>query len=105
MPVVDGFLLHQKIRRTDSSVKICFLTASEYFHEQVRKEEGFDGFNQESFLRKPIEINGLIHTTNKLWDLDRWTGIILQAYNNRLLVCDKNKDKKPIVQFAIRSAH
>jgi DNA-binding response OmpR family regulator len=66
MPVVDGFLLYQKIRRTDNSVKICFLTASEYFHEQIRKEEGFDGFNQESFLRKPIEINELIHTTNKL---------------------------------------
>ncbi len=25
MPVVDGFLLYHKIRRTDSSVKICFL--------------------------------------------------------------------------------
>ena len=66
MPIVDGFLLYHKIRRTDSSVKICFLTASEYFHEQVRKEEGFDEFNQELFLRKPIEINDLIHTTNKL---------------------------------------
>ena len=66
MPIVDGFLLYQKIRRTDSSVKICFLTASEYYHEQVRKEEGFDGFNQESFLSKPIDINDLIHATNKL---------------------------------------
>ncbi len=46
MPVVDGFLLYQKIRKTDGSVKICFLTASEYFYEQVRKEEGFEGFNR-----------------------------------------------------------
>jgi CheY-like chemotaxis protein len=66
MPVVDGFLLYQKIRRTDSKVKVCFFTASEYFHEQVRKEEGFDGFNQESFLRKPIEIKDLVYTTKKL---------------------------------------
>jgi len=58
--------LYQKIRRTDSRVKVCSLTASEYFHEQVRKEEGFDGLNQESFLRKLIEINDLIHTENKL---------------------------------------
>ena len=34
MPEIDGFLLYQKIRRTDSRVKICFLTASEYIHKR-----------------------------------------------------------------------
>jgi DNA-binding response OmpR family regulator len=30
MPVVDGFHFYQKIRETDSRVKIIFLTASEF---------------------------------------------------------------------------
>jgi len=29
MPIVDGFQLYQKIKRTDSRIKICFLTAGE----------------------------------------------------------------------------
>lgn len=71
MPVVDGFLLYQKIRKTDSRVKICFLTASEFFDERIRKEHGWSGLNQESFLRIPIDTNGLVDTTKRLLDLDR----------------------------------
>ena len=66
MPVVDGFLLYQKIRRTDSRVKICFLTATEFFYERIRQEHGLGGFKQESFLKKPIEIENLIHAINKM---------------------------------------
>jgi DNA-binding response OmpR family regulator len=60
MPNVDGFQLYQKIKRTDSRVKICFLTASEFYDEEIGKEQGFDGFNEELFLRKTIEIACLI---------------------------------------------
>lgn len=66
MPVVDGFLLYQKIRKKDSKVRVCFLTASEFFREQIRKEHGFDNFKQELFLRKPIENEDLIHATRRL---------------------------------------
>jgi len=66
MPNVDGFQLYQKIKRTDRRVKICFLTASEFYHEEIRKEEGFDGFNKELFLRKPIEIANLIDAIKTL---------------------------------------
>lgn len=38
MPEIDGFHLYQKIRQTDNRVKICFLTASEYIHEEIRKK-------------------------------------------------------------------
>ncbi|MGB6672278.1 MAG: response regulator [Candidatus Nitrosopolaris sp.] len=69
MPNVDGFQLHQKIKRTDSRVKICFLTASEFYDEEIRKEQGFDGFNKELFLRKPVEIACLIDTIRPLMDL------------------------------------
>ena len=66
MPEVDGFQLYQKVRKIDSRVKICFLTASEYYYEQFRKESGFDEFNQELFLRKPIEIEDLVQAIKKL---------------------------------------
>ena len=69
MPNVDGFQLYQKIKRTDSRVKICFLTASEFYDEEIRKEQGFDGFNKELFLRKPVEIACLIDTIRPLMDL------------------------------------
>jgi DNA-binding response OmpR family regulator len=66
MPVFDGFLLYQKLKRIDSNVKISFLTASEYFRKEIRKEHGFNEFNQELFLRKPIEINDLVNAVEKL---------------------------------------
>jgi two-component system response regulator ChvI len=69
MPNVDGFQLYQKIKRTDSRVKICFLTASEFYDEEIRKEQGFDGFNEELFLRKPVEIACLIDIIRPLMDL------------------------------------
>jgi two-component system response regulator ChvI len=69
MPNVDGFQLYQKIKRTDSRVKICFLTASEFYDEEIRKEQGFDGFNKELFLRKPVEIACLLDTIRPLMDL------------------------------------
>ena len=62
----DGFHLYQKIKRVDSRIKICFLTATEYFHEEIRKEHGFDEFSQETFLRKPIEIKDLVHGIKRL---------------------------------------
>ncbi len=66
MPKVDGFHLYQRIRETDSRVKIIFLTASEYYYEQFRKEKGFNNFEQELFLRKPIEPEDLVQAMKKL---------------------------------------
>jgi two-component system, OmpR family, response regulator ChvI len=37
MPKMNGFDLYQKIRKIDSNVKICFLTASEWFYEEYRR--------------------------------------------------------------------
>ena len=65
MPEIDGFHIYQKVRETDSRVKIIFLTASEYYYEQFRKERGFDLFKQEFFLRKPIETEDLVQAINK----------------------------------------
>ena len=70
MPELDGFHFYQKIRKMDSRAKICFLTATEYFHEEIRKEHGFDEFSQETFLRKPIEIKDLVHEIKKMLESD-----------------------------------
>ena len=37
MPKMDGFELYNKIKEKDPKVKICFLTASELFYEEFRK--------------------------------------------------------------------
>src|SRR5437867_9143096 len=66
MPIVDGFQLYQKIKRTDNRVKICFLTAGELYHEEIRKEQGYERCNEEVFLRKPIEIPVLVNAINNL---------------------------------------
>ena len=66
MPEVDGFNLYHKVKRTDGKIKIIFLTASEYYYEQFRKEKGFNYFKQELFLRKPIGTEDLVQAINKL---------------------------------------
>ena len=39
MPKVDGFDLRKELRKVDPDVKICFLTASEKYHENLREGE------------------------------------------------------------------
>ena len=68
MPVFDGFLLYKKIRETDSKIKICFLTATEFFYERIRQKYGFGDFRQELFLRKPIENEDLVHAIEELFE-------------------------------------
>jgi DNA-binding response OmpR family regulator len=68
MPEMDGFRLYQEMKKVDSSVKVCFLTASEMYYEQFRKEEGFDELNKDLFLRKPIENEELIKEIKRILD-------------------------------------
>ena len=71
MPVIDGFLLYQKIKRTDNKVKICFLTATEFFQQEVRRQQGLGDLNGEIFFSKPIEKNDLVHVIKKMLEPDR----------------------------------
>jgi CheY-like chemotaxis protein len=38
MPKMNGFELYAKIREKDPKVKVCFLTASEFYYEKFRKK-------------------------------------------------------------------
>jgi CheY-like chemotaxis protein len=41
MPEMDGSDLYQEIKKIEKEIKVCFLTASEMYYEQFRKEEEF----------------------------------------------------------------
>jgi two-component system, OmpR family, response regulator ChvI len=55
MPEMNGFQLHQEIKKIDETVKICFLSAGEVWYARFRKEKGFCALDKELILRKPIE--------------------------------------------------
>ena len=53
MPQMDGFELYREIKKVDKKAKICFLTASELYYENIRKEK-FTPLDKELFIIKPI---------------------------------------------------
>jgi DNA-binding response OmpR family regulator len=59
MPKMDGFLLYERLKTVDYGVKVCFLTASEMYREEIR---GVDHctLNKDLFLQKPISNDDLI---------------------------------------------
>jgi DNA-binding response OmpR family regulator len=64
MPKMDGFALYERLKKVDSDVKVCFLTASEMYHEEIREVEHC-ALNKDLFLQKPISTDDLIREVNK----------------------------------------
>jgi DNA-binding response OmpR family regulator len=64
MPKMHGFELYREIRKIDSHVKICFLTAGEMYYGAYA-----DIFNENQFIRKPIENKELINRVNEIIDI------------------------------------
>ena len=74
MPKMDGSKLYQEIRKIDDRVKICFITAFDVYHEELKKKfhtssnaryqdkEGKEGSGSdvECFIQKPIDIGELV---------------------------------------------
>ena len=63
MPKMNGFELYIKLREKDPKVKICFLTASEFYYEKFRKEYSSQLvklLDKEFFIQKPIKNRDLI---------------------------------------------
>jgi CheY-like chemotaxis protein len=65
MPGMDGFELYRKIQKLDDKAKVCFLTASEMYHEEFRRK-GYSALDKELFIRKPVENEELIKEINRL---------------------------------------
>ena len=69
MPKMNGFELCDKIRELDKKVKISFVTASEMFYEQIRKE-AFPGFDTTlRFIRKPVANPDLIQQVREILEI------------------------------------
>jgi two-component system response regulator ChvI len=70
MPVIDGFHLYQEMKKIDSNVKVCFLTASQLYYEQFREKEEFADIDKDLFVLKPIENEHLINKINAIISQD-----------------------------------
>jgi CheY-like chemotaxis protein len=69
MPKMNGFDLYDKIRELDKKVKISFVTASEMFYEEMRKE-AFPEFDTTiCFIRKPIANPDLIKQIKQILNI------------------------------------
>jgi DNA-binding response OmpR family regulator len=64
MPKMDGIELYNQLRKIDTGIKVCFLTASsEAYHEELRKERSCE-LNRDLFLEMPLPINRIIKEIN-----------------------------------------
>jgi CheY-like chemotaxis protein len=63
MPVMNGFELHDEIKKIDNKVKVCFISAYDVDYaalgEQFPSLER-DGIIPNNIIRKPIEVSKLI---------------------------------------------
>jgi DNA-binding response OmpR family regulator len=62
MPGINGFELYRQIKKIDDKVKVCFLTASEMYYEEFRKEL-FPALDNNCYIQKPIE-NEMLRNRN-----------------------------------------
>ncbi|HYT02928.1 MAG TPA: response regulator [Candidatus Acidoferrum sp.] len=69
MPNMNGFELYREIRKIDERVKVCFITAFEVYHEELKKKfqsnlDTSPQYKQEidvkCFIQKPIDIDDLV---------------------------------------------
>ena len=63
MPKMDGFVLYEQLKKVDPGIKVCFLTASEMYHEEMRGME-HRALNKDLFVQKPISTDDLVKEIN-----------------------------------------
>jgi DNA-binding response OmpR family regulator len=64
MPEMDGFDLYKELKKLDPDGKVCFLTASQEYREDFRKEE-YRTLSKDLFIQKPLSIKDLISEIDK----------------------------------------
>jgi DNA-binding response OmpR family regulator len=55
MPKPSDFELYEQLKKIDPGVKVCFLTASEMYHKEVRVKDHC-AFNIDLFLQKQYRL-------------------------------------------------
>jgi DNA-binding response OmpR family regulator len=64
MPIMDGFELYKEIQKIDGKANVCFLTASELYYEEFRKNE-YHAMDRDLFIHKPIGNEELVREINR----------------------------------------
>ena len=62
-PGLYDFVLYERLKTVDPDINVCFLTASEMYHEEIR-EEKYSVLDNELFIQKPISTDDLIRKIN-----------------------------------------
>ena len=65
MPKMDGFERYDEIKKIDDNAKICFLSASEMYYMNSRKEK-YCSLEKDLFIQKPIANEDLVEEINKI---------------------------------------
>ena len=70
LPRMNGFELYKEIRKIDDKVKVCFITAFDVDHGEIKKEfqsnttqrdePGKKDLDVKCFIQKPIDIDELV---------------------------------------------
>ena len=64
MPKMNGFDLYRELKKRDSGVRVCFLTAFEIYYEEFKRL--FPTIDVKAFIRKPISISNLVNQINAI---------------------------------------
>jgi two-component system, OmpR family, response regulator ChvI len=64
MPKMEGFDLYNELKKLDRNVKVCFLTASEKYREDLRVGE-YQTLSRDLFIQKPLSIKDLTKEIHK----------------------------------------
>ena len=64
MPKMEGFDLYKELKKLDRNVKVCFLTASEKYREDLRVGE-YQTLSKDLFIQKPLSIKDLTKEIHK----------------------------------------
>jgi CheY-like chemotaxis protein len=68
MPVMNGFVLYDEIKKLDNNLKICFLTAVEDTYYEAFRKQAFPKYDENCIIRKPVENELLIKQVTRLLD-------------------------------------
>ena len=65
LPNMNGFELYYTIKKLDDKVKICFITASEMYYKEIRKE-AYPVLDTNHLIKKPISNEELIRRVKNM---------------------------------------
>ena len=74
LPGMSGFELHKEMQKIDPQIVVCFITAGEFYYDEVRSREGdkrkeeeqYRILEREWFIQKPISNVDLVKTIEKM---------------------------------------